>query len=321
MVQTPGTPSEGIQPILRKMLLNQKEIIDSILAGGGTPANPSEVNLTQVGGTPVGSPLPVSLPTDPLPVSVASPLESNGAIPVNIQDQTSRALQLKFIMPTVAPTTLTAPTVEDSRVISVASVGGVTAGTTIGLVNPNGQFFFAEAVSVSVLDITLDTPCDEVFPIADTTVLVATSHMNVDGSVTPAHFRIAGVGAGTGIDIDITRIMGVISNSASMDDGTFGGIPILTNGCVLRKTNGTITSIWNVKSNGDIALICFDATYSTRAPGGENGFRFRNTYGGQSKHGVTIRLLPGEFLELIVQDDLTDLSDFQMMAQGHLVTD
>lgn len=52
-------PSEGIQPILRKILANQKVINDSIIAGGGGGA--SNVNLTQVGGTPVSDPLPVAI--------------------------------------------------------------------------------------------------------------------------------------------------------------------------------------------------------------------------------------------------------------------
>jgi len=106
-----------------------------------------------------------------------------------------------------------------------------------------------------------------------------------------------------------------------MDDGKFGGGSALTNGIVLRANNGDMTNIWNVKSNGEIALLAFDAQYADKAPAGLNGFRFRNTYGGQSKHGVVIRLGFSEKLELLVQDDLTGLDGFTMMAQGHVVTD
>jgi len=255
-----------------------------------------------------------------VPVSIKDPLESNGAVPVNVQDQHSRALDLKFLKGE-GFTTLTADTVVGSSVISVTSTTGMAVDKTIGLVNPNGQFYFGEIISIDVLDVTLDTPLDQVFDNTTSNVVIAEHHMNVDGSGTPVTFQIAGVGGSTGLDIDITRIMGNMSNSSAMDDGTFGGLDILTNGCVLRQNNGVMTNIWNVKSNGDIGLLCFDAQYTTRAPAGENGFRFRNTYAGQSKHGVTIRLEPGDTLELIVQDDLTDLTDFQMMAQGHIVTD
>ena len=82
------------------------------------------------------------------------------------------------------------------------------------------------------------------------------------------------------------------------------------------------SEIWNAKTNGELALICAsDFYYTDKAPAGQNGARFRNTFSGQDKHGVTIRLAPGETLELVVQDDLTLLSVFNMMAQGHFVTD
>jgi hypothetical protein len=50
-------PSEGIQPILRKILANQKVINDAISGGGGGGGN---VNLASVGGIPVSDPLPVA---------------------------------------------------------------------------------------------------------------------------------------------------------------------------------------------------------------------------------------------------------------------
>ncbi len=39
--------------------------------------------------------------------------------------------------------------------------------------------------------------------------------------------------------------------------------------------------------------------------------------GGVKRHGVVIRLLPGESLELLVQDDLTDLFTFTANVSGH----
>lgn len=55
-IQSPTSVSEGIQPILRKMLLNQAELITAL---GGPGA--SGINLAKVGGTPVSSPLPVDI--------------------------------------------------------------------------------------------------------------------------------------------------------------------------------------------------------------------------------------------------------------------
>ena len=137
----------------------------------------------------------------------------------------------------------------------------------------------------------------------------------------PAQARTTALGdverlpVGPSIVVDITRIMGTIIDGVAMDDGKFGGIDALTNGIVLRLNNGVISNHWNAKTNGDLGLICFDSAYTEKAPAGENGFRFRNTYAGPSKHGVTLRLGVGEILEILVQDNLTALTDFQMMAQ------
>ncbi|RLI72288.1 MAG: hypothetical protein DRP02_02420 [Candidatus Gerdarchaeota archaeon] len=248
-------------------------------------------------------------------------LEQNGAMPVNIQDQHSRALDLRFIKANAAPTTLSVAASEGDLSVTVTSTAGFVDGASIAIFTPDGDFYFGEQVGdVAGNVVTLDTPIDTDYPIGSS-ALAANHHMNVDGSGTTQIFQIGPVGGETGVEIDITRIMGNISNGTAMDDGTFAGLDPLPNGVVLRVNNGIMTNIWNVKTNGALGLLCFDAAYTTKAPAGENGFRFRNTYAGQSKHGVTLRLEAGDILEVLIQDDLTDLTDFQMMAQGHVVTD
>ena len=249
-------------------------------------------------------------------------VESNGGLAVNIQDQHTRAIDLKFIQGLATPTTLTVEAVEGDTTITVALTTGYVDGVSVGVFTAGGDFYFGQQVgAVAGNVVTLDTPIDITYPIGSTS-LPASHHLNVSGTLaTPEIFQVGPVGGGTGVDIDITRVMGNITDGLAMDDGKFGGINALTNGCVLRRNNGVITNIWNVKSNGEIGLLCFDGAYTEKAPAGENGYRFRNTYAGQSKHGVTIRLEPGDTLEVLIQDDLTGLTDFQMMAQGHIVGD
>ncbi|MBW2635992.1 MAG: hypothetical protein JRC86_00450 [Deltaproteobacteria bacterium] len=254
----------------------------------------------------------------------AAAIESNGAVAVNIQDQHTRALDLKFIQQVGAPTTVASNITVGDTTVSMTADPGFIAGRVVGIFTATGDFYFAEVISSSGTGpyaVVLDTPVDFAFP-SGSTVIAASHHLNVNGSLgSPEIFQVGPVGGATGVEIDITRIMGMITDSAAMDDGKFGSLNALTNGCVLRQNNGAMTNIWNVKTNGDIGLICFDGQYTEKAPAGENGFRFRNTYGGQAKHGVTIRLEPGDILELLVQDNLSTLSDFQIMAQGHIVTD
>jgi len=255
-------------------------------------------------------------------VEIISPLESNGAIPVNIQDQHSLALDLNFIQAQGAPTTLSVQADPEDTTITLTSAVGFVDTNVVALVSSTGIFYFGKQVGAAAGNvITLDTPIDKTFATA-TTVLRAIRNMNVDGSVATQIFQVGPVGGGTSIELDITRIMGYIQDGTAMDDAKFGGITALTNGVVLRQNNSTINNIWNAKSNGELGLLCYDTAYTTKPPAGtSHGFRFRNTYAGPSKHGVTIRLDPGDILEVLIQDDLTDLETFNMMAQGHIVTD
>lgn len=252
-------------------------------------------------------------------VQIIDPIESNGAIPINIQDQHTRALDIPFIKANAIPTTLSvAATVEDMN-ITVTSTTGF-ADDVVVVIAMDEDFYIGRQLGAPIGNvILLDTPIDVNYS-AGSIVFPANYHMNVDGSVTPQIFQIGAVGRNSTLELDITRIMGYFQDGTVMDDSKFGGITTLTNGIVLRRSDGVMTNIWNAKSNGEISLMTFDFQYTDKAPAGSYGARFRNTFAGQSKHGVTIRLEPGDTLELIVQDDLTDLEDFIMMAQGHVVT-
>jgi hypothetical protein len=104
-----------------------------------------------------------------------------------------------------------------------------------------------------------------------------------------------------------------------MDDSKFGGRIALVNGIALRKNIPTAGNIhlWNCKTNGELGELSFDKSYDDKAPAGVYGFSSRLTYAGQSKHGVAIKLDPGEAVELLIQDDLTLLLTFTIMVEGH----
>jgi hypothetical protein len=214
---------------------------------------------------------------------------------------------------------LAAEATAEATTITLTSTTGFIDGTLVGLFASFG-FYFGKQVGAPVGSvITLDTPVDRTF-VNGSTALALADEMAVDGSGTTQVFQIGPIG-GVDIEVDITRLLGYIQDGTAMGDALFGGIAALTNGVVLRHNNTVINNIWNVKSNGDLGLLCFDIAYTDKPPAGSFGFRFRNTYAGQSKHGVTIRLAAGDTLEILIQDNLTGLESFIMMAQGHLVTD
>ena len=112
-----------------------------------------------------------------------------------------------------------------------------------------------------------------------------------------------------------------MSDVLAGDDATFAGQPALTNGIVLRVTNGSYNNIFNAKANGDLAIRSGDMYYVEADKFGVYGYRTRRTFSGQDKNGVTIRLDGdhGDRLGIIIQDDLTDLSEFKTCVQGHVV--
>lgn len=242
--------------------------------------------------------------------------ETNRGLAVNLQDLITRALDLDFIR-SEGQTTLTADAGVGDQVINVTDATGIVAGKTIGLSSGTTNFYFGQVLSVDALAVTLDTPIDVAFPSASAVVDVGDRRLNVNGSAgSPIIFQV-GPRAST-VVMDIVRIMGLFTDATAMDDGKFGGLDALINGVFLRLNNGVMSNYWNVKSNGDLSLLSFDTMYTDKAPAGQFGYRFRNSYAGQDKHGVIIRLGLGETLELVVQDDLTGLLDFRMMAQGHV---
>jgi hypothetical protein len=144
-----------------------------------------------------------------------------------------------------------------------------------------------------------------------------TKELNVDGYSTRQTFT---VGSPLDAELDITRFMIQMTTNDPPAFNEFGDRGALKRGCQLRVVNGRTFNLWNVKSNAEIANLMFDfQPYEQELPFNVNGLAGRMTYGGQSKHGVTIRIGGGEALELIIQDDLRDILSFRIIACGHIV--
>jgi len=256
-------------------------------------------------------------------------IESDGGIAVNVQDQTTPALDLYFTQPQGAPSTLAASTSIDDLTISVTD-NILSDGDYVGVfsgASGEGRFFFAEVLGTPTgtgpYVATLDTPLDFAFEAGDN-VISTTRDINVDGSGTTQIFSVQVGGASGDIVVDITRLILTMVLTTQPDDGLFGNIPKLTNGIVLRRVDGDTRNIFNAKDNHELANLAYDVTYEARSiPQGSYGLRWRYTFAGQDKHGVAVRLMAGESLELLVQDDLTtgpnDIISFRMIAAGHIV--
>jgi len=251
----------------------------------------------------------------------------SGGIDVNVQDQTSPPFDLFFSRANGPPTTIAevAVSIESlNKDIIVADATNIEIGDYLGIFSGDsdeGRYYWGDVIGKAGNVITMDSPIDYPF-VAGDTVLSTSRNLAVDGSITPQIFSIQA--GDSGIQLDVTRIMiAVISQTLPLLT-SFGDIDGgLTNGIVLRFTDGEIRNYFNWKSNYDIGVYAFDASiYDSSHPTQDlNGMKARFTYGGQSKHGVVLRVGPNESLDIIIQDDLSSLIEFNVIAEGHLVVD
>jgi hypothetical protein len=208
----------------------------------------------------------------------------------------------------------------DEYDIEVTDATDFSVGGYVGVFNAiAARFYAANVLAVNGTTITMDTPSDFDFSAGDR-VQCGTKEMSVDGSVTPQIFSIR-ADPSIDITIDITRIIIHMIGTSTMDDALFGDLDALARGVVLRRIDGITQNILNVKTNGEFGELAFDKVYDTKAPAGFTGFSCRLTFAGQNKMGVAIRLGPSDDLQLIVQDNLSGLVSFRIVAEGHLVSD
>jgi hypothetical protein len=248
------------------------------------------------------------------------------SINVFIQDQTTEIIDLHFSKLVQAYTIVTDTNVDDTSV-TINAGAEPTDGNTVCF-KENSAFYQGTILSHSASGdnwiINLDVPLDYAFTTSVDCAKEASINLAVDGSVTPQIFTISPKEL-PNVKWDITRILGSIIDATAMDDGKFGGMTALTKGIYIRKKDGTHKNIFNAKTNGDLAAHMYDVTYisDTFGPAGKFGLRFRRTFNGQDKNGVVIRLNSetDDELQCVIQDDLTDLDEFSLIAQGHIVED
>ncbi len=242
----------------------------------------------------------------------------NSALKIFMQDQTSFPLSVPLLQERNAAT-LAIDAVLGSRDVTLVVGHNAIVGDILEIAQiATGTFLQSEITNVNVNVITLDQPVN--FPYLTTdAVVVSSREMGVNGAITPQVFSILPLPTQKG---DMVRVTFEIQDDSDMDFTTFGGSAKLLNGCVLRIKNGdgTFRNIFNFKGNGDIINQCFDHSFLLPKQGGSiRGFTARLTWGGQSKHGVVIRLdgSLSEELQVVIQDDLSGLTRFRMIAQGH----
>lgn len=219
----------------------------------------------------------------------------------------------------------------EETTLTVATVGGestsIQVASGVGFANgDNFQIENATAIEATFPTIisgggtttwVLDRPLDTTFEIGATIERVSTN-LAVNGSVTPVSFKVL---ADTDQIWHIVRFLLAMTHSTAADDSRFGNVTALTNGCILRGFNGEADqyrTFTDWKSNFDIKMDMFDVTYTDKAGSGNFGTNGRGSIRDGTGAVPRITQESGDFLELLVQDDLTGLIKFNLKAQGHI---
>ncbi len=254
---------------------------------------------------------------DPIASIIETSDRGDRALAVLYTDQTTPALDLRFLEE-LNVTTIAADTAVDDTSFTATGGHGITVGDIIEIAD-GSVFIQAGVLNVTVNVIDIDTPMNHVY-LSGAILIVSNKDMSVSGTIgSPRIFKIT---PGTGQAGDITRIIISIQDSTAMDFSTFGGIASgVTNGCVIRikKENGDFINLFNWKTNGDFIITSFDHVFQTKVGGGLHSFVARSTWAGPSKRGVALRVdnSLGEEIQVLIQDDLSSLSVMGMAAQGH----
>jgi hypothetical protein len=318
--------SEGIT---KPAASSRSGIVLSALSGnepsGLVPAGSLEIWAKGLGGRVVLSVQQSSIVTSGVtPIEVSN--RGSRGVPMFALDQTTNPLSVDLLQGRNT-TSLAVNADKGDTEVTLTGGHGAVVGDTLEMASATVQDLFVQAriTAVVVNDITIDQPLNTDYLTTDIAI-ISTGNMLVNASLAaPSLFTILPLPTQEG---DIVRIVLDLRGTGDMDFSSFGSDDVLTNGCVVRikQADGNFRNLFNFKSNGDFIRQAFDHSFLFPRKVGNTvkGFTSRLTWGGQSKHGVVIRLdgSLGEELQVLIQDDLVTGSAntvFTMVAQGHEV--
>lgn len=227
---------------------------------------------------------------------------------IGISEHTKRGLD--------GSTTLDVAASAGDTLINVASTANFTTSSLVTINGTTGErsHFHVNAIDDGV-SLTLDRPLDNDHDVGSA-ILEIDIGMNVAGSLgSPISFKVQPPSFERW---QLTRILTTLLDQTAMDDNLFGGITALSNGVVLRiNKDGQDRTLTHWKTNADLKDDMYDVEYSTRAPSGFFGMSARWTFT-KAEFVVDLDGATGDYLEVLIQDDLTDLDDFEIKAQGRL---
>lgn len=235
------------------------------------------------------------------------PLEPNGGLPVNIQDQTTPLSSALFAQSS-GEFTLAADTIKSTDVVLnrnfTAAVGhNISIGEYVLLLDRiANKSLHAQVTDVTVNDIEIDRPIDHVYPFAGALPALGRKtiiDLGVNGSSTAQIFTVR-AGA-IPRDYYFWRLLS--EHSAATDGTKFLGLNALTNGLLVRIYDGSQETLFNFKRDADVEL--YGGTYKTIQKSGGGNYITTYSIPIHEKYGVALRIRDLDVIQCITQDDLS----------------
>lgn len=224
-----------------------------------------------------------------------------------------------FNRPTGVQTTLSADLSSGSTAISIASATGFVVGQNISIKNTHEETTFPRITAITGTLIALDRPIDMPFTTGDLVAVVNTNMAQSGGTLeAPLSYKII-PRPNQSWDLK-TLILSMTHNSAGSMD-LFGNLAPLTNGVVIRAYSGRSGGFFtftNWKANQDIKDDIYQVTFDERAPSTSYGTSGKGELEGNTGAIPRINGADGDYMEILIQDNLSGLISFRIKAQGRI---
>lgn len=251
--------------------------------------------------------------TNLVPIEIISPLEDNGAIPVNPQDPTNEPFS--FFLTRVEDTpSLTIDIIRDDTTITVNSTTRCIPFDAINIYDDK-SYFQSLILSTTATTITLNSQIDRNFSITNTIIECAEWDLSTsDGSITPETFSITPPSNRSWHVI--STVFNCLDNLA-MDSSKFCGGSALINGISGRVIDGYQKDLFLIYNNNGFKLRGFDLDYIDKAPAGVYGLNAELIF--KEKYGVVVELNgnTSDTWQAVNRDDLTNQNEIGITVAGH----
>lgn len=243
-----------------------------------------------------------------------------GAINVHLAGVHNSAINDNFHRHTAVQTTLSVASIIGATSITVVSATGFAIGDYIQLGGHiTADFTYTRIIGIVGNVISINRPLGNPRAIGSVVQQIVLNLASISGSMaSPQSYTL--VPSSTQV-WHVERIMIEMVHGSAGDLASFGNLAALTNGVIIRRYDGfsgTYNTLSGWQSNEDIFLDTGNIQFPIRSGGG--GSFATIAFGSFSDIGVTVKLdgSVGDYLELLIQDNLTALTNFRVKGQGHL---